>query len=186
MMKASEKLSSHEWIVVFSLIALMSTMTYATHKHWFKSSPTQNLQRYDVYDLKINVKVEGAVDYPGVYCIDKGSCVEDVLLQAKPSTNADVNKISKTKKVRDGQIIKIPAKEYITIYLEGAVEHPGALILPKGATMAELISLVEVKKNADLSQLKRDKRLKEGDIIKIPQAKHASTTSCKASFTINT
>lgn len=170
-MKEKEQLNTYEWIVVLSLILLMCTITVITHKHWFLSPSRQYSEPHYVYDQKIQVRIEGAVESPGIYSVEKGAKIEDVLVKAKPAVNADLKKLIPTKKVRDGQTIKVPTLELITIYLEGAVKQPGAKLVPKGTEMEDLLSLVEFKKDADLAKLKRKKRLKEGEIVKVQHEK---------------
>lgn len=166
-MRESEKLNNYEWIVVFSLILLMATITFVTHKHWFSLAPEKHFEPHYVLDQKIYVRVEGAVESPGNYILERGNTIENALALAKPAANADLKKIHVSRKVKDGQIIKVPAIEYITIYLEGAVEHPGALVLPKGTLMEDIISIAHFKERADLSKLQTKRRLKEGEKVKV-------------------
>lgn len=172
-------------MVVLSLILLMAAITCITHKHWFSLAPQQYSAPHYVHEQKINVRIEGAVEAPGIYNVERGANIQEVLAQAKPASNADTKKMALTKKVRDGQTINVPAKEYITIYLEGAVEHPGAIVVPKGMLMEELIGFAPFTEGADLGKIKQKKRLKEGQIIKIQTEKIPSSTSSRQEFIDN-
>lgn len=166
-MQNDENLNRYEWIVVLSLIVLLGMITFITHKHWFSGQSRQFADPHHAYDLKIQIQIQGAVEFPGTYSLEKGATMEDALSLAKPAANADLKKLLLSKKIRDGQMIKVPAKEYITVYLKGAVEHPGALIVPKGTLMEELIGLTQFPPGADLSKLMRKRKLKEGETIKV-------------------
>lgn len=170
-MDENERLDNHEWIVVISLITLIGIVTFITHKHWFSTYSRQYSNPHYVYDEKIHVRIEGAVESPGIYSIKRNTPLKDVLVQAQPTSQADLKKVS-TKKLKDGQTIIIPQKEFITIYLEGAVKKQGALVVPKGTKVEELLILIEMDDQADLSKLNFRRRLKEGDIIKIPYVKN--------------
>ncbi len=174
-MNENENLDNHEWIVVFSLIILLGMITFITHKHWFSSYPRPYSDPLYVYSQQIQVHIEGAVQSPGLYLIEKNSTLKDLLIRAQPTAEADLKKLSMSKKIKDGQMIKVPSKEYITVYLEGAVKFPGAKIIPKGSVMEELLASIELIENADLSKIKLKKRLKEGDVLKIPSAKFGSS-----------
>lgn len=172
-------LNKHEWIVVFSLVLLMAAITFVTHRHWFAIQPKHYSEPHYVYDQKIQVRIEGAVELPGTYELGKGAKVEDLLFLAKPAVNADLKKIVLTRKVRDGQTIHVPILEYITIYLEGAVERSGAFIVPKGTFLEDLLGLVRFSEGADLGKMRGKKRLKEGEIVKVAFQKNPSTASLK-------
>lgn len=166
-MHENEKLEKHEWIVILSLILLLGSITFVTHKQGFSLPLRQHSEPHYVYDQKMHIRIEGAVEFPGTYPAERGATMQEVLHFAKPDANADLKKLPLTKKLRDGQTIKVPAKEYITIFVEGAVEQPGALKVAKGAKLEELIELIAFAPGADLDKLKRKRRLKEGETIKV-------------------
>lgn len=181
-MTDEETLNREEWIVTLSLIILITLVTLITHKHWFTCSSERYSSPHYAYEQKIKVQVTGAVDCPGFYTVDKGANMEAVLALAKPSLNADLKKITLAKKVREGQLIHIPTMEYINIQLEGAVECPGVVQVPKGTLMEELIGLIQFKEQADLSKLKKRKKLKDGEYVKVSYTKKPSLSSSKHEF----
>jgi hypothetical protein len=186
-MREDEALNKSEWMVVLTLILLMGMLTFVSHRHWLSANPisySNSVSITDLEDSQVHVWVEGAVERPGGYHVAKGSKIQDVLLLAKPAQNADLKKISPAKKIKEGQVIKIPRLEYLTIYLEGAVDESGPLIVPKGTTRSDLLSLVHFKKEADLEQLKSKKRLKEGERVVVLFQKTASLTVSEHEFAI--
>lgn len=166
-MQNQEHLNRYEWIVVLSLILLMAVLTWITHQQWFLDTPEALSQPLYTHEGKIYVFIEGAVEFPGSYQLDKGSTIENALALAKPTENADLKEMLLSKKMRDGQRIIVPKKEYIRIYLKEAVEHSGELIVPKGTMLEELPDLVHLKKGADIKKLQRKRKLKDGDVVKV-------------------
>ena len=60
----------------------------------------------------IKVQISGAVNNPGIYDLDKGSRVEElVFLAGGLSANADTDKANLAKVLRDGMLISIPTKK---------------------------------------------------------------------------
>lgn len=172
LMKNQERLNSQEWIVVLSLILLMSVITYITHRPRI-ISPQYHSKPHDLISNKICVHIKGAVENPSVYIVEKGSTIGEVLSEARLLPNADLSHMLLEKKLKDGQLIKVPKKETISIYLEGAVKYPGEMIIPKGTVLEELLTLVELAEDADTSKLRRKKKLKNGEIIKVFRKKNA-------------
>lgn len=170
-MQQRPRISNGEWMVVLGLVILMGTITFVSHAHWLTDQPVKYDTPHYLDDGKISVRVEGAVKSPGIYIVRKGSTVKDLIDIAKTADNADLNRMVLEKKVREGQTIKVLPKEYITIYLKGAVKLPGATIVPKGTTVEELIERLEWPVEADLGRIKKKKRLKEGETVNIPAKK---------------
>lgn len=183
MQNSETRLNKDEWIVVLSLLGLLATLTFATHKHWFTDTPRQYSDSHVVYNSSICVKVEGEVEHPGFYTMKKGDRIEDVLSLAKPKKTADLKKVAFAKKIQDGQTLRVPPLEWITIYLEGAVEKPGPLLLPKGATIEEVLKHAKFKPQADLNKLRKKKKLKDGEIVKVLFDKSCCHVSEKGKLT---
>lgn len=60
----------------------------------------------------IKVQISGAVNNPGIYALDKGSRVEElVLLAGGMSSSADKDKANLAKLLKDGMLITIPNKK---------------------------------------------------------------------------
>lgn len=57
----------------------------------------------------IEVAVEGAVQYPGIYQIKKGSCVQEVLELAQPKEEANLKRFKRNTKIMRRRTIKVPS-----------------------------------------------------------------------------
>lgn len=62
----------------------------------------------------------------------------------------------------------------IKVEVAGAVENPGIFVLPAYSTVADLLSLVEISEEADLSNINQTTVLKNHDKISIPEAGHSA------------
>nr|WP_166154567.1 hypothetical protein [Neochlamydia sp. AcF84]NGY94419.1 hypothetical protein [Neochlamydia sp. AcF84] len=156
----------------------MIVLTCLTHKHWFLSSRKYS-EPHHLYNRLQTVRVEGAVELPGLYNVEKTATLANVLEQAKVLLEADLGKISLNKKVKNSQLIKVPYKEYITVKVEGAARKTGPLTILKGTLMEELIKLIEPLEKADVGRLKRKRKLKDGEIIKVLIKEKLLKGNCK-------
>lgn len=106
---------------------------------------------------------------PGSYQLPLKSGLKDILALAEPLPTADLSKLNWRKKLRDGQTIKIPEREWITIQIAGMVTEPGPLKIKSGTRIQELIIDLQVLPEADIKKLsKRRSFLFEGDLLEIP------------------
>lgn len=120
---------------------------------------------------EIEVTVRGAVQKPGSYQVKRGATVEEVLSQAVPMSNADMRKIKRDKILRQGQIITVPEIQMITVHLAGAVDTPKTVSIPKGSVLSDLIPLLEFQTDANIQQLQKKRRLKDGETITVKRTK---------------
>ncbi len=181
-MAEEKKLNNSEWMVVLSLILLLFTLTWVTHRNNLSLLSRDYSEPQFILDPQIQVRVEGAVEYPGVYIVERGALVQDVLIKAQPTNQADLKRLSQNKKVRDGQTLKIPSKEYISIQLKGAVEKPGVIVVAKGTLMHELPTLVKFSPGANLNKLQQKRKLKEGEVIQVDFVKKPFSDSSEHVF----
>lgn len=73
--------------------------------------PTQSSQK-PKSTATIKVQISGAINSPGIYELNKGSRVEElVFLAGGLSANADTDKANLAKILRDGMLISIPTKK---------------------------------------------------------------------------
>lgn len=56
----------------------------------------------------------------------------------------------------------------IDVFIEGAVDHPGAFKIKRGALVEELIALANPRPDANLSKLKMKSNLRNGQRVKVP------------------
>jgi hypothetical protein len=164
------KLLTHEWITVLSLLGFLLLLTLIVT--FFSSSSHDTLNPHYLVDQKIEVYIEGAVEKPGVYQVDRGTPLKAILEEAKPLKEAYLKKINLEKKLKKKwQVISIPKSEMITVYIQGAVENVGPITLPKGSTFQDLEAYVQFKESADRDILKRKRKLKASETITFPAKK---------------
>ncbi len=103
-----------------------------------------------------------------MYEMKKGCKVKELWALCRPLPDANLSRYKPNQFIRDGQLVIVPLKEYITVYLEGAVFPQGPLRVMKGTQVRELKGLVELFPNADREKLNKTRRLKDQEIIHIP------------------
>lgn len=155
----------HEWLIIFLLIALMSMIVLVTT---WKGLPARTVVLGEPHHLispTIDVQVEGAVEKPGLLTLKRGSCLQDALLMTSPLPEADLKGLKLKKALRDGQVIRVPRKRLITIFLEGAVQNPGPLQVWEGTKREELLTQIAFLPEADLKSLKKKQKLNDQEIV---------------------
>src|SRR5688500_19030518 len=163
-------LAVHEWLAITAIICFMITLTGFS---FFFNQEITNVKTGSPYHLKpqeIEVKVEGAVEYPGIIKIKPGATRLEAIEMAKPSPNADLRKI-KSSKVRNGQVIIVPSKQMIQISVSGAVVSPETIKIPKGTRLQDLSGFIALSPEADAAKMNKKRFIKEGETIVVPERK---------------
>jgi protein involved in polysaccharide export with SLBB domain len=172
------KLPLHEWgIILLFCIILMVLSGIAIGRQSLRQhtpfSPTEAPM-----DSLVHVSVKGAVTIAGKYDLAIGSTIQDLLNLSGLSPAADLSQIKLKTKLKNGQRILVPERKWMTIYLEGAVENPGAMKIMSGIRCQELSSVLTLPPEADVKALqKRRHYLREGEVVHIPfkQSKEKKT-----------
>lgn len=162
---ANTRLTLTEWTGVLFLSGIFLTFTLITYSQeslWqIEDSKTSQF----LYNQTIEVYVEGAVASAGRYEMKKGDRLEKLLMLAKPTKEADLRKLKLHSKLRQGQSIRVPVKEMITIYVEGEVKTNGAYLIPKGTKRNEVAQFLDLLPEVEMQPLKGSKLLKDGEKI---------------------
>lgn len=161
-------LSLSEWGLVLIILGCLSTLILANT--FSRQSQLPELKQECVLKPPqwIQVTIEGAVQHPGDYRLLKGSTIEQLIEKARPLENSDLSSLILTKKLRAKQKIFIPENEVVMVFIEGAVENPGWLRLPKGTKISDLKRSIRFMENSDATCLSGKRRLKQGEKIIIP------------------
>lgn len=162
----NEKLFPHEWLAVIS--GLVVLLGFCSIAYFYEQEVPEEIKKLALEKTKdqIEVWIEGAVEKPGTYALERGAILQDLFNQAVPAADANLRVFNLANKLRNKQKIKV-SKSTITIYLEGAVNTPGALILPFGSRLEEIIARAEFPEDADLKPLKKKRKLKDQEVILI-------------------
>ncbi len=163
-------LQAHEWLAVVVIIGFMGMLTVLSLSSRHASYSTG--EPHHVVSPDIMVIIEGAVEKTGSFTIPKGTTLREVLDLAKPFPEAHLEKLNLNKPVRKNQVIKVPEKPFITITLEGAVNDPKTIKMPKGSRLEDLLGKLSFHAEADQEKLRRKRRLKNGETVKVPFKKN--------------
>jgi DNA uptake protein ComE-like DNA-binding protein len=165
----------HEWLAITTIIGFLGMLTTISIVRTTPPLTPDKEHAHLIVNPFIKISIEGAVEHPGSYNFKKGARVKDALAEAKPLPEADLKRINLEAKLRKGQIIHLPKIELLTIYIQGAVDKPGALQVPKGTRLIDLIKTVSFPKNAVLEPLQKKRRLRDNEVIHIKIKKGGPT-----------
>ena len=164
------RLPFHEWIIVVLLV--ISFLTLALVTQFKQAAPLPPVQgSHLLADDSILVTVKGAIARPGDYSFKKGARLKELLAQAEPLSEADLESIKPNSKLRDGQVVKISAQRWITVQIEGAVVAPGPMHIKQGTHRDELIEQLKLLPEADTSKLQTKRVLRNGEVLHVPVKK---------------
>jgi hypothetical protein len=100
----------HEWLAILFLIVLLAGLSLLA---LIPSDPIASLPKdlpKHIVDQEIEVFIEGSVEKPGSYIAKRGDLVKDIVAQAVPKDDADLQRLKLDKKIRKGQVIKVHSK----------------------------------------------------------------------------
>lgn len=100
-----------EWVALSIFMLAMCFLTYETQSFFGRGSGASNDESHFLADPMITVFVEGEVKAGGLIEVKRGTLIEEVLKRAEPTPNADLKRFKPDAKVRDGQVLKVPAKK---------------------------------------------------------------------------
>lgn len=117
---------------------------------------------------KIEVVIKGAVHHPGTFFVYPGEKLRCLLKKARPKKNADLKSLALEKRVEDSLELEVGEIKEIEVWVEGAVKNPGKMVFPIGTKVKDLKKRVELLEDVDASFFKSQRRLKDGECLKIP------------------
>jgi DNA uptake protein ComE-like DNA-binding protein len=157
----------YEWLAIVILVGLILMLTFISRSVSDVPMPASRTLPSIALN-EIDITIDGAVENPGKYTVKKGATLQEILDQAKLVPTANLKHINVNRKFRKGQNVHIPSLEMITVYLQGAVNKPGAYDFPKGTRWVDLKDKLLFTENAELSFLDKKKKLKANEVITIP------------------
>ena len=97
--------------------------------------------------------------------------MKDLLQLAGVLQEADLRRFKIDQPLSRSRVLNIHKREMITVHLQGAVKNSGPLVVPKGSKVSDLKSRVLLDDSADDAFLNKKRRLKDEDVIVVPQAR---------------
>jgi len=166
---ASPLLEVREWVAIIAIIGFLFLLTVIVIVGRYDSRSTHNVGTGSyLRPQKVDVYIQGAVKNPGIYRVKSGTLIKDAIILAEPLSDADLKKIRSQSKVRNGQNIKVPTREMISIWVSGAVQEDSELIVPKGARLGDLCKYIQFTDEADLKKMNSKRFLKENETVVVP------------------
>lgn len=192
-----DKLKEHKGYVI--LILGLLGLLYLNYDNWFGETET-NVEEYAEILVssetteaseteRVIVEIKGAVRYPGIYEVEEGLRVGEVILIAGGLTeDADISSINQATKISDEMSINIPSLTTtsetvydtslvrIVVEIKGEVEHPGVYTVYKNTRVYDLIDLAGgLTDNADTTEVDLAKILLDGETICISSTTEEAT-----------
>lgn len=110
MFEKTERLPVHEWMAVVFIIGTLFLISSLTLLNDVSVDDVLTGEPHYLRNSLIEIKVEGAVRYPGTYRVVKGSPVREVLEQAEPLPEAYLNPKSFNGTVQKRRTIRVKTK----------------------------------------------------------------------------
>jgi len=148
-------------------MALLMILTIASHSCEFDNNTQAKTCSHHLVSQEIEVSIIGEVESPGKFLVKRGSLIKELLLQAKLKPHADLRRIKEDGILKKGQCIKIPALNMITIILEFTDDTKHEMLVPKGTRLENLRDFYMFETYVDIEKLKKNRLLKDGEVIKV-------------------
>lgn len=165
------RLYMQEWMVIAFFVVLMVLLTLATHScdsHSMDAygASKDQLSPHHIVSPEIEVFVEGEVEFPGRHLVKRDAKVKELLLLSKPFADADLSSIKLEGKLKKGQILKIPPKKTIKIFLKSEGGSLEELTVLQGTRVEELTSTGVFKEELLIPKKRKSRLLKDGEVVK--------------------
>lgn len=125
----SSRLPQREWIVVGLIAGGLLILGLVTWIRGDKTGAATGVAHHLV-SQEIEVRIEGAVEKPGLYTLRRGTVLREALELAIPMPEANLQKYKMDRPLHDGQTIKVPAiKVKKSKVISQKSEMPGKALL---------------------------------------------------------
>lgn len=146
----------HEYLALFIMLLLLATAGVLS----FSSRPKK------LAGAPLSIYVVGEVQEEKEVLVPQGAQIADVLAQIQITELADLDKMAHDAPVTSGQILVIPRKGALSVYVKGTLAKNEVLYFDEGATFSDLRERIKLDQKADARSLLRKKRaLKDGEVV---------------------
>ncbi len=162
-----------EKAIVFTFLALFITFFFLAKKAQYQAGPFSFHSPHHFASSLHRIEIQGAVAKPGYYSIRPETPVSAVLKRARPLLDADLTHIDLNRRCKEISLLDVPAvKEFlISVREEGKTEK--FFSFPIGTRVCELRKKMVWDREADLSSLKSQRKIKHREIFEIPRKRLA-------------
>lgn len=161
-------LKVHEWLAIAVVIGILAGLAFLTTFSGRGESRQEGINPSLTKVKGFDVLIQGAVERPGIYHLESEMKMKDLLAIAEVRQEADLRRLKLDAMVKKGRVVRVPVRMMITVHLKGAVKQEGALRIPKGSKMEDLLELAEFDEDADLKVVRKKRRLKDDEEIIVP------------------
>ncbi len=167
-MKEKSFLPIREWVAVLCMLFSLAYLSTVVHKHKNHSFPDSS--------SIMQVVVVGEVKEEKTLSLPPGSTVADACAKITLLPTAQIEALALDAKLKEGQILIIPKRGALSVYLKGAVKQEGVYHLKEQATFKDLYESALFTDMADIKALKRKRRkLLDGETITIAAVRGEDT-----------
>jgi protein involved in polysaccharide export with SLBB domain len=168
-----------EWAGLLLLCGLLVAVIAGVTYHRLRSCPPaiDESARPLLSRRMVTVRISGAVQQPGGYQLRDGSKVKDLVQVAGLLPDSDLDSLDLERPLRSREHVRLPVLHWITVYVEGAVAEPGAVTLPEGVTMGDLLKRLTLTEQAQTRNLRRRQLLADQQTVVIPRRRRRPSHS---------
>lgn len=143
--------------VVFIILSTIASLSYSAKN-----------QKLSQIKQSLIVHCVGAVKSDSFVTLPVGSQVTDLLAHIELADDADLTKLVLETRLKNDQVVVIPKKGALSLYVTGAVTQSGVVCVPEGLRYSQLRDYLTLTSEADVAIFKRRRRvLSEGETIDV-------------------
>ncbi len=131
-----------EWVISGSLVLILASLLLISQFHEHRKK-LQLAAFSEKIERPISIAISGEVSCPGVFSVEPGTRVGDLVKKCRPKRYADLSGIDLDRPVEIACEMLIPQLTAITVKIEGAVAELIELTLPIGSRVSDLKSKVQ-------------------------------------------
>jgi hypothetical protein len=158
----ANRLRPYERHVACILGALLLTLSYL--------SIPKGVAAHSVAPITVSVHIVGAVRETRLL-VPLGSTVDDLLQQVELDAKADIVEVDGNRKFMKDDILVIPFKGLLTLYVKGCVLQPQVLVFDMPTNASKILSKAQLLETADCARFMRRRVFKTGMVVEIPEKK---------------
>lgn len=135
MERSRPRLPAHEWAAVITFITILAfivILNFVVNKRDAHLTLPAHLTN------EIHITLDGAVATPKTVKVKQGTKLTEIIEEVDFLDEADLSSVDFEKPRKHDQIIVIPSKKMMTVFLEGDVSPKGAYTLETDSSLSDL------------------------------------------------